>query len=93
MSKTAIIFPGIGYHTDKPLLYYSKKLAAESGYHVIEVSYSGFESGIKGNLEKMKRALLPDLRNIEKKFMRELKMSIRKWQSDLRKDDIFLMNI
>ena len=38
MSKTAIIFPGIGYHTDKPLLYYSKKLAAESGYHVIEVS-------------------------------------------------------
>lgn len=56
MSKTAIIFPGIGYHTDKPLLYYSKKLAAESGYHVIEVSYSGFESGIKGNLEKMKRA-------------------------------------
>ena len=56
MSKTAIIFPGIGYHTDNPLLYYSKKLAAESGYHVIEVSYSGFESGIKGNLEKMKRA-------------------------------------
>lgn len=25
--KIAVLFPGIGYHTDKPLLYYSKKLA------------------------------------------------------------------
>lgn len=24
--KLAILFPGIGYHTDKPLLYYSKKI-------------------------------------------------------------------
>lgn len=24
--KLAIFFPGIGYHTDKPLLYYSRKL-------------------------------------------------------------------
>ena len=27
MSKLAVIFPGIGYHTDKPLLYFGKKLA------------------------------------------------------------------
>ena len=26
-NKLAVIFPGIGYHTDKPLLYYGKKLA------------------------------------------------------------------
>ena len=25
-NKLAVIFPGIGYHTDKPLLYYGKKL-------------------------------------------------------------------
>lgn len=56
MSKIAIIFPGIGYHTDKPLLYYGKKLAAEQGYRVIEVSYTGFANDIKGNLEKMKGA-------------------------------------
>ena len=56
MSKIAIVFPGIGYHTDKPLLYYGRKLAAELGYRVIEVSYSGFESGIKGDPEKMRRA-------------------------------------
>ena len=26
-NKLAVIFPGIGYHSDKPLLYYSKKVA------------------------------------------------------------------
>ena len=56
MRKTAIIFPGIGYHTDKPLLYYGKKLAKELGYQLIEVPYTGFEAGIFGNPQKMERA-------------------------------------
>lgn len=51
--KLAVIFPGIGYHTDKPLLYYSKKLAVKYGYEIKEVPYGGFESGIKGSKEKM----------------------------------------
>lgn len=38
-TKLAVIFPGVGYHVDKPLLYYSKKLAAAAGYTVVEVSY------------------------------------------------------
>ena len=25
--KLAVVFPGVGYHADKPLLYYSRKLA------------------------------------------------------------------
>ncbi|MDO4941544.1 MAG: alpha/beta hydrolase [Lachnospiraceae bacterium] len=54
--KIAVIFPGIGYHTDKPLLYYSKKQAAGAGYRVIEVSYGNFKSGIKGNADLMKEA-------------------------------------
>jgi phosphoglycolate phosphatase len=37
--KLAVIFPGMGYHSDKPLLYYSKKLARERGYELIEISY------------------------------------------------------
>ena len=37
--KIAVLFPGIGYHTDKPLLYYSRKLAMERGYEIIEVKY------------------------------------------------------
>ncbi len=37
--KLAVIFPGMGYHSDKPLLYYSKKLERSRGYEVIEISY------------------------------------------------------
>ncbi len=37
--KLAVIFPGMGYHSDKPLLYYSKRLARERGYEIIEIKY------------------------------------------------------
>lgn len=50
----AVIFPGIGYHTDKPLLYFAKKLALSFGCEILEVNYGGFPSGIKGSPEKMK---------------------------------------
>ena len=39
MKKTAVIFPGIGYHADKPLLYYGSKLAVSLGYEVIRIEY------------------------------------------------------
>lgn len=54
--KLAVIFPGIGYHTDKPLLYYSKKLAMEYGYEVKEVFYKDVPKDIKGSKEKMREA-------------------------------------
>ena len=39
--KAAVFFPGIGYHCDKPLLYYSRKLAKECGYEeTIALSYT-----------------------------------------------------
>ena len=39
--KVAVFFPGIGYHCDKPLLYYSRKLAQECGYEeTIALSYT-----------------------------------------------------
>lgn len=39
--KLVIIFPGIGYHCDKPLLYYAKKLAKEHGYEeIVSLKYS-----------------------------------------------------
>ncbi len=37
--KLAVIFPGMGYHSDKPLLYFTKRIARENGYEIIEVSY------------------------------------------------------
>ena len=54
--KIAVLFPGIGYHTDKPLLYYSKKLARKRGYEIAEVKYGPLPSGVKGNAEKMRKA-------------------------------------
>ena len=56
MKKTAsaaVLFPGIGYTCDKPLLYYSEKIARERGYEVIRVPYGGFPAGVKGDAAKM----------------------------------------
>lgn len=63
--KAAVIFPGVGYHVDKPLLYYSKKIAKELGYSVIDVSYGNFPSGVKGSKEKMEAAFFSALEQAE----------------------------
>lgn len=60
-NKLAIFFPGIGYHCDKPLLYYSRKLADEAGYKsILSLDYSLAGSNITGNIrgdrEKMQQA-------------------------------------
>ncbi len=56
--KLAVAFPGIGYHNDKPLLYYSRKLARELGYDVIEINYDFAVNAkeIKGDKDKMRDA-------------------------------------
>ena len=41
--KIAVIFLGIGYGTDKPLLYYSRKIALEHGYEVVGIEYDGID--------------------------------------------------
>lgn len=57
MSKIAVYFPGIGYHCDKPLLYYSRKLARGLGYENDRtISYTYQAGNIRGNAEKMKEA-------------------------------------
>ncbi len=54
--KIAVTFPGIGYNVDKPLLYYSKKIAARYGFKIMDVPYGGFKKGIKGDPDKMMEA-------------------------------------
>ena len=50
-------FPGIGYHCDKPLLYYARKLAQECGYEKIVLLDYSYEGGnIRENEEKMQQA-------------------------------------
>lgn len=52
-AKIAVFFPGIGYTVDKPLLYYSRRGAAELGYEIRLLSYSGFPSQVPGDSDKM----------------------------------------
>ena len=54
--KLAVVFPGIGYTADKPLLYYTSRLASKHGYQIRTVSYGTLPKNIKGDPEKMKQA-------------------------------------
>ncbi len=57
MSKIAVYFPGLGYHCDKPLLYYSRSIAGKLGYENSKtVHYTYSAPNIRGNAEKMKEA-------------------------------------
>lgn len=57
MSKLAVYFPGLGYHCDKPLLYYSRGIACELGYQDYRnISYTCHAGNIRGDEEKMKAA-------------------------------------
>ena len=57
MMKIAVLFPGIGYHCDKPLLYYAGKLAAQHGFgEVVRVSYAYNGGNIRGNAAAMRAA-------------------------------------
>ena len=35
MKKLAVYFPGIGYTVDKPLMHYSRRLAADAGKNIL----------------------------------------------------------
>ena len=62
--KIAVIFPGVGYHVDKPLLYYSRKLAGQQGYEILCADYGKLPSGMKGDEEKMYAAYEQALNNV-----------------------------
>lgn len=57
MAKLAVFFSGIGYHCDKPLLYYSRKIACEQGYQEYQtINYTYHAENICGNEKKMEEA-------------------------------------
>lgn len=37
--KLAVFFPGTGYHKDKPLFYYSRKIAVKQGFETLCILY------------------------------------------------------
>ena len=104
-NKLAIFFPGIGYHCDKPLLYYSRKLADEAGYKsILTLDYSLAGSNItgyiRGDKEKMQQAFhllyeqLPNSFPMQTgltttKFSLYLKVSVPSLRPLMRKTSIF----
>ena len=55
--RLAVLFPGIGYHCDKPLLYYPARLARSAGYEVMPVPYAGFPEKVRGDRDKLRASL------------------------------------
>ena len=53
MKKLAVFFPGIGYTVDRPLMYYSRRIAAALGYEIRLLPYRGFPRKVKGDRSKM----------------------------------------
>lgn len=49
VKKLAIIFPGMGYHKDKPLLYYSGKIARAFGFELFDIVYHDMPQKIQGD--------------------------------------------
>ncbi len=44
--KIAILFPGIGYTCDRPLLYYAGKICSQCQYEQTHVSYTNLPKSI-----------------------------------------------
>lgn len=56
MPKIAIFFPGIGYTVDKPLMYYTRKLASQCDYDIKLMTYTGFPKKVIGDTQKMQES-------------------------------------
>lgn len=54
----AVIFPGVGYHHDKPLLYYGQKILKNMGAEIVYIYYGELPSNIMHDAEKKKEAFL-----------------------------------
>ncbi len=53
--KLVVCFPGIGYHCDKPLLYYSRRLARADREVLVQYAYQ--KPGLRGNPAALRTAL------------------------------------
>ncbi|MBO7710641.1 MAG: alpha/beta hydrolase [Lachnospiraceae bacterium] len=56
MNKLAVVFPGIGYTVDKPLLHCSRRLASSLGYEVRLLPYTGFPKKVIGDRNRMEES-------------------------------------
>lgn len=67
--KLAVFFPGIGYSLDMPLLYYSKKIAKNREYEILETEYENIDlSMLFENRENLKKEMEKTYLSLKKKL-------------------------
>lgn len=59
MRKLLVLFPGVGYSTARPLLYYAKRMGQEKGYEVLELEYSRMPEHPFDNLKETAKQFAP----------------------------------
>jgi len=66
MNRYVFVFPGIGYNEDRPLLYYSRKIAEKHGYHYIRLpQYDPVFKDIRSDLEIRRMMISSESENLE----------------------------
>ena len=68
MKKLAVFFPGIGYTADKPLMYFSRRIAAAHGCDILIMDYKGFPPKIMGDRGRMEQSFQIALEQAEAKL-------------------------
>lgn len=63
--KIAVFFPGIGYHCDKPLLYYSGNIARQYQYEVVRVVYRDLSRSVEEAFAEALRQTERDLEHVD----------------------------
>ena len=58
MKKIAVIFPGIGYTAQKPLLYYTASAAQDEGYQLLKLDYGEDIHTFRGRKEEELKPLI-----------------------------------
>lgn len=66
--KLCVLFPGIGYTVDKPLLYYSGKYFKKLGYEIISIKYSELPPKVVGDADYMKKAFMIGLKDAQEQL-------------------------
>lgn len=65
MKKTAVLFPGVGYTCQKPLLYYTAALAQDYGYEILRLDYGSDIHNFRGrNMDDLDSLVEPALERI-----------------------------
>lgn len=73
MRKIAVVFPGVGYTVEKPLLYYTASEAKDAGYQLLKLDYGEeihsfqgrSEAGLESLMEKAKNKVKEQLEVID----------------------------